>query len=202
LFRFHNNLIIANKKCPKGTFTKTDFQEIHMASTYKAQVILTELVDLLTQELKTPLPVITQGVDTSSNPYAIFSATSTLTTGNAVAVLQVVALPVTSLNTDILGNAANKYGPHVIRLITEANSAYATGGSGATPTELALTDILSPTSLLPILIELGRTGCAIEWYQTANGTAVPVTRADIAALTGTTLTASWKPLFWNYQSAT
>ena len=173
-----------------------------MATTYKAQVILTELVDLLTQEVKTPLPVITQSVDTSSNPYAILSATSTLTTGNAVAVLQVVALPVTSLNTDILGNAALKYGPHVIRLITEQNSGYSAGGvAGGTP-NTAQADILSPTSLLPILIELGRTGCVVEWYQTANGTLVPHTAADVAALTGATLIATWKPLFWNYQSAT
>ena len=173
-----------------------------MATTYKAQVILTELIDLLTQEVKTPLPVITQSVDSSSNPYAVLSASTTLTTGNAVAVLQVVALPVTSLNTDILGNAALKYGPHTIRLITEANSAYAAGGSGATPPEPALADILSPTSLLPILIELGRTGCVVEWYQTANGTGVPTTAAAVAALTGATLIATWKPLFWNYQSAT
>jgi len=171
------------------------------SSTYKASSILTELVDLLTQEVKATLPVITPSVDALGNPYAFLSATSTLTTGNKVVLIRVVALPATSLNTDILGNAAIKYGPHVIQIVTEANSSYATGGSGATPTELALADILTPVELLPILTEIGRTGCAVEWYQTANGTAVLI-NSTTAALTSATLIASWKPLYWNYQSAT
>jgi hypothetical protein len=172
-----------------------------MASTYKATTILTELVDLLAKELATPLPVINTYTDALGNPYAVLSATATLTTGNPVVLIRIMALPVTNLNTDILGNTAIKYSGHAIQIVTEKNSSFATGGSGATPPETALADILTPTSLLPILIECGRTGCPVDWYQTNNGTAVTID-GTTAALTGATLIASWKNLYWAYQTAT
>ena len=173
-----------------------------MASTYKAQTILTELVDLLTKEVVATLPVVTPTIDALGNPYAFLSASSTLTTGNKVVLVRVKPIS-WDLQTDILGNTASKYTGHVIQIVTEANSAYAAGGAGttgATP-EGPMADILTPVELLPILIEVGRTGCMVEWYQTANGTAVTI-HSTTAALTSATLIASWKNLYWNMQTAT
>lgn len=161
-----------------------------MATTYKASSILTQLIDLLAKECST-LPVVTQSVDTDGNPYAMLSATSTVTAGNKVVLIRVKPLS-WDLQQDILGNTANKYTGHVIQICTEKNSTTEHGGTSSYP------DVTGPAEMLPILIEAGRTGCWVDWYQTSNGAAVTLSGNTLAG----TVQASWKNLYWNLQTAT
>ena len=164
-------------------------------TTYKAGTILTQLVDLLAKECTT-MPYVTQTVDTDGNPVATLSAVATPAYGQKVVVLRVQPLSWT-LQKDILGNTANQYTGHVIQICTEKNSVYGTGGTGAT-TSAAVQDVVGPTELLPVLIEAGRTGCWVDWYQTTNGTVPAVSGNTMGGL----VQASWKNLYWTIQTAT
>lgn len=154
-----------------------------MATTYKSQAILRELVDLLKKEVPT-LPFVTEGFDSDGNPIATLSEDATPATGEKVIVLRVTAFSYPTAK-DILGLPALAFGPHTIQMCTESNP---TLGAGA--------DILDPAELLPVIVEIGRRGSMVEWYRSANGT-VPA----VAQMTAANLSATWRNLYWNVQSA-
>jgi hypothetical protein len=164
-------------------------------NTFKAGTILTQLVDLLAKECTT-MPYAVMSVDTDGNPFVTLSADPTPAYSEKVCVIRVKPLS-WNLQKDILGNTANQYTGHVIEICTEANSVYGTGGTGAT-TSASVADVMGPVEMLPILIEAGRTGCWVDWYQTTNGTVPSISSATMAG----TKTAGWKNLYWNIQTAT
>lgn len=148
-------------------------------TTQKAVAIHRELIDKLKKQLAA-LPVVTLSNDTDGSPIAVFSADATPTTGEKIVVIKVIATgdPVAY---DAFGNAAFKYGPEIVQICTEKNYAATTDN---------VADILTAADMLPIFAEISRTGCWLEWYQTANGTA-----PTNAGITGTPA-ASWKPLYF------
>lgn len=171
-------------------------------TTYKAGTILNSLVDLLTLELATNMPVVTKYTDALGNPYVIFSAAASQAAGAKNVLIRVQPLSWTNAK-DILGNTAIQYTGHVIQIETEANSTgVGSGGTGGTGPAALEADVLAPADLLPVLIECGRTGCWVDWYTTPYGTAPTTVDGTTAALTGGTLQASWKNLFWTIQTAT
>jgi hypothetical protein len=149
-------------------------------TTARAVAISRQLQDILSKQLAT-MPVVTLSYDaTDQSPILTFSADATPATGEKVAVVKVV--PTSALAAyDIFNNAGNKYGPHVVQICTEKNYAGATDN---------VADILTPVELLPLLMECGRAGCAVEWYQTANGT-VPSNAAIVAG----NLIKKWAPIY-------
>ena len=141
-----------------------------------------EFADLIRKWL--PTLIVTETSDAASNPVVNIFQTATPVAGqkNLVVRTQPVAWPEAK---DIFGNAAASYSNHVMQLCTEANPA---GGAGA--------DVLTPVELLPALVEMGRKGTEIEWYNSANGT-VPAT----GQMTSGNLKATWKDLYWSISKA-
>lgn len=154
-----------------------------MATTYKAIASIRELADLLKKECPT-LPVVTESFDADENPVITLSADATPVAGEKVVVIRCKAIGATGAK-DIFGNTAIQYSGHVIQICTEANPA---GGAGA--------DVLGPAELLPVIIESGRKGSFVEWYQSASAT-VPAT----AQMTTANLRATWRDLYWNILKA-
>jgi hypothetical protein len=139
-----------------------------------------DLVDLLRKSVATTLPVVVETFDSNADPVATLSADATPAAGEKVVVLRIKAQ--SSIGAvDSLGLASKQYGPHVIQICTELNYAATTDN---------VADILTPVELLPVLIECGRRGAKVEWYQTANGT-VP----SAAAMTSGNLKATWNDLY-------
>lgn len=157
-----------------------------MATTHKAISVSRELADKLKLLVKATLPVCVESNDSNGDPVITLSADATPAAGEKVIVIRtkMVANPEAK---DILGNSAIKFGPHVIQVCTEKNY------EGTNDTVL---DILGPAQLLPVLVEIGRTGCQVEWYRSDNGT-VPATGQMVDAK----LAATWAPLYWNVLSA-
>jgi hypothetical protein len=158
-----------------------------MATTKKAQAMARDLVDVWAKEVFSTLPIITQTADASGNPVITLSAD----TGPAFSEKVVVVLIkpyVTGTATDVFGNTANAYTPHVIQVCTEANYA---------STNDTIADILTPVELLPVICEIAKKGCLTEWHVTANGT-VP---SEAAITAGTVLKATWRPLYFGVQNA-
>lgn len=159
-----------------------------MATTRKAQDIVRELKDVWAKEVSATLPIITDGVDASGNPGIILSADSTPATGEKV-VAVLVKPYATGTSTDVFGNTAITYGPHIIAFCTEANYA---------STDDNIADTLTPVELLPVICEIAKRGAVVEWHVTTRGTVPSI--AAIAA--GTNLKKTWYPsLYWGIQSA-
>jgi hypothetical protein len=155
-----------------------------MSATYKSVASMRELVDLLKKELAATLPVETDSFDANGNPVAEFSADATPAAGEKVVVIRMKAIGAIGA-TDSLGNTQNDFSHHVYQFCTEANPS---SGSGA--------DILTPVELLPLIVELGRRGSFVEWYQSTNGT-VP----SVAWIDAHSAVATWRPLYWNVLAA-
>lgn len=143
-----------------------------------------ELVDLLTKQLQSTMPVVTESNDTDGHPVVTYSEDATPATTEKIVVIRIKPID-QPLSQDILGNTSFKYSNHVIQVCTEANPA---GGSGG--------DILTPFELLPIMVECGRKGSFVEWYESAEGD-IPA----VAEMTAANLGATWKDLYWNIQKA-
>lgn len=119
---------------------------------FKAQPIAHKLADILKARGYT----LTESFDTDGYPLV---SVGPGTNGGKNAIFKV--LPTGwPLQTDVLGNTANSYGPHSVLIATEADSA-GTGIAAASGWQF-LADMLFQGML---------TGCHIDIYQSANGTA-------------------------------
>ena len=105
-------------------------------------------------------------------------------TGEASMIVKVMPID-WPLAKDILGNAANIYTPHKILLGTESNFAGTTDN---------VADYLTRQQLLNIVGEIVLRGTAVEWYETAAGTAPTIANTIFAAAK---LKASWIPDMYN-----
>lgn len=157
-----------------------------MATTYASQAQMRELADLLAKEVAATLPVQTQSFDTDGNPVLTLSADATPAAGEKVMVLRIKPIDWSNAK-DSLGLPALSFGPHVIQICTEANFAGTTDN---------IADILTPVELLPVIVECGRKGSFVEWYQSANAT-VPST----AQMTAGNLKATWRDLYYGMSKA-
>jgi len=153
-----------------------------MATSRKAQDIATQLLDIFGKRVISTLPIQVQTADSSGNPILTLSADATPATGEKVVVI-VISPYLTGVSTDIFGNTELGFSPHKIQFCTELNYAATTDN---------VADILTPVELLPVIAEITRTGCMVEWHATANGT-VPSAAAIAAA---TNLKATFAPLYW------
>lgn len=157
-----------------------------MATTAKALASHRELVDILKLQVAATLPVVTDSFDSDGNPVTTLSADATPAAGEKVVVLRTKAIGAFGAFNSI-GQVAEQFSHHVIQICTESNF------EGTTDN---VSDILSPVQLLPVLVEIGRKGSQVEWYQTANAT-IPSTAAMVAA----NLKATWRDLYWNVLKA-
>lgn len=157
-----------------------------MATTAKALASHRELVDILKLQVAATLPVATDSYDSDGNPVTTFSADATPAAGEKVVVIRTKAIGAYGA-TNSIGQTAEQFSHHVVQLCTELNFAGTTDN---------VADILTPVELLPVLVELGRKGSFVEWYQTANAT-IPST----AAMTSGNLKATWRDLYWNVMKA-
>jgi hypothetical protein len=151
-----------------------------MASTAKAIAIARNLIDLWTKEVATTLPIIVETFDTDGNPVITLSADTTPAFSEKVIVVRVKPIDWTA--TDVIGHTSQIFTPHVIQIATETD---------------ATTDILTPVELLPVLAEIAKTGCMVEWYQETNGTVPTVAVTMVAAK----LTKKYSDLYWTVQKA-
>lgn len=145
-------------------------------STIKAVAIARELIDLWTKEVSASFASIAETFDASGNPLITLSD-GTPVAGEKVVVVRVRPIPWTA--TDVLGNTSQVYCPHVVDFCTETNAA-------GTP------NILTTVELLPVIGEIVKRGCLVNWYQTANLT-VPDSTTFIAG----NLKASFGDLYWS-----
>jgi hypothetical protein len=133
------------------------------------------------------MPIITQTTDASGNPVITLCQDSSPGAGDKTVVVLIKPYA-TGTATDVFGNTANAYTPHVIQICTEANYA----STVATP------DYLTPVELLPVICEVAKKGCITEWHVTTN-TTIP---SEAAITAGTNLKARWYPsLNFSIQSA-
>lgn len=134
-----------------------------MATTQKA----INLLEAVASELAFRLPALaqTKGFDGSvdKNPTLLVGAAAA---GSAGAFILIKPMDWTS--KDVLGNAGQRFAPHVIQVVLEANPA---GGAGADVNSLAIVSTL--------IAVLARKGARVEVYQETNGSAVG--EADIVA---------------------
>lgn len=150
-----------------------------MSSTYKATAMMRELADLLAKESAASFPVQTQSFDTDGNPVLTLSADSTPAAGEKVVVIRIKPTEA-DYAKDVLGNAAIRYAPHVVQMITELGA--------SAPAEAACT----AGDLLPIIVECARKGSIFERYQSAN-TVLPAT----AQMTPANLKNTWRDLYFS-----
>lgn len=126
-----------------------------MATTHKANA----LMEAVAAELSFTLSALTQtrGIDGSgdSNPTLLIGAAAAGSTGAFILIK-----PVDVLATDILGNAAQRFNPHVIQVVLEANPA---GGAGA--------DVNSLATISKVLACVLKRGTRVEVYSETNGAA-------------------------------
>lgn len=92
-----------------------------------------------------------------------------------------------ALAKDSLGLAAGAYGPEVVMIATEANYAGATDN---------VADVLGVADLLPVLAECIRTGCQVQWFQSATGVA-----PTSATITGAPAASFWPSLKYSMLQA-
>jgi hypothetical protein len=154
-----------------------------MANTYKSLAMMRELADLLAKESAAAFPVQTESFDTAGNPVLTLSADSTPAAGEKVVVIRIQPTEA-DYAKDILGNAALRFSPHVIQMITELGA--------SAPAEAACT----AGDLHPITVECARKGMIFERYQSANGT-LPAT----AEMTAANLKSTWRDLYFNIQKS-
>lgn len=128
-----------------------------MSTSYKAQAIANELADKLKSRGLSSLGVV-QSFDTDSNPL-ITIGTGVAGTANAVIKVMPQDWP---LAQDVLGNAANAFSPHQIKLATEADYAGTTDN---------VADADSKAILGPLLTQIIEMGTQWKWYESASGTA-------------------------------
>ena len=157
-----------------------------MATSEKAMQISRDLFDALSKQVYATMPYSVQSYDSLGNPTFTVSEDATPTLRKKVVVVTVKPYA-TGTAKDVFGNTATAFTPHVIQFCTEANNATSAGTA----------DILTPTDLLPVITEIARRGCYVEWHVTANGT-VPSAAAIVA---GTVLSATWRPLYFGVQIA-
>jgi len=155
-----------------------------MSNTYASQAKSRELADVLRIELQATLPVLTQTFDTDGNPVIVLSADATPAAGEKVILIRTKPID-WPLAKDSLGNPATSFGPHVYQICIEANPA---GGAGA--------DILTMGEKLQAIVEVGRRGSFVEYYESANGTVPATTEITAANLKGT-----WRDLYFNILKA-
>ena len=158
-----------------------------MATSKKALDFARDLSDVWAKQVKATLPIITQTYDSSGNPVLTLSADVDPASGEKVVVVLIKPYA-TGTATDVFGNTATAYTPHVIQVCTEANYAGTTDNQA---------DILTPVELLPILAEVCKRGTIVEWHVTDNGT-VP---SEAAITAGTKLKATYRDLYWTIQKA-
>jgi hypothetical protein len=174
----------------------------------KAQDVSLYLVDRLAKLLASSMPYSQTVSDTGAyhpgNPVTTFAQSAALaaTPGDKIVVIRVrpISWPLTK---DVFGNAATIFCPTVVQICTETNPGYNAGGA----TGALLADVLSAADLLPVLAECARTGCIVEWFQTAYGTAPSVAAIDTAETAaqggagGSGPSATYRDLYWTIQSA-
>lgn len=153
-----------------------------MSNTYASQAKSRQLADLLRIELAATLPVCTESFDTDGNPVITLSADATPAFGEKVIVIRTKPIDWPTAK-DSLGNAAVSFGPHVYQICTEANFAGTTDN---------VADILTMGEKLMVIVEVGRCGSFVEYYESANGT-VPST----AQMTAGNLKGTWRDLYFN-----
>jgi hypothetical protein len=158
-----------------------------MATTKKALDFARDLMDVWAKEVKATLPIITETFDASGNPVITLSADVDPAHGEKVVVVLIKPYA-TGTATDVFGNTATAFTPHIIQVCTEMNYAATTDG---------VADILTPVEILPVLAEVIKKGTIVEWHQTANGT-VP---SEAAITAGTVLKSTYRDLYWTIQSA-
>lgn len=130
-----------------------------MATTYKAQAIAHQLADWLKARLNGSPAVLVEGFSAADqNPYILIND-GTPVAGEANFVIKIKPIDWPTAQ-DILGLAALQYTPHVIQLVTEADT---TAGAAADP--------FTRAQLLRVLGQIQQMGTRVEWYETAVGTA-------------------------------
>lgn len=144
-----------------------------MAVTQKTLDIARDL-SLLAQH-RLPALAFTQGFDTDSCPWFYLGAG---VDGGANILVKIAPLSFGPVNP-VTGHSANVYVPHVIQIVTEANYA----GS-----DNDVADCLTTAQILPILGDSIRSGCVVEWYNSANGDA-----PDLNDITPAKLAATYQP---------
>lgn len=142
-------------------------------SNYKAIELAHELAAKLTQRLNGAL-ALTEGFDADGCP--------TISIGSGSAGQKNFFIKLANVDwalaKDSLGLSAGAYGPEVVMLATEANYAGATDN---------VADILDLQNLLNVIALCVQTGCQVQWYQSASGT---------APTTSTVAAANLKASFW------
>lgn len=125
-----------------------------MAQIHKAAAIARQLAGKV--KVRLPSLTVSETVDSSQNPVVQIGAAATTDDGAVVRVIG-LAWP---LAEDVLGNAAQSFGPHVVQVCIEdaANS---------------------PASELAIMAEAFASGARVELYKTTAGT-VPSVSAMIS----------------------
>ena len=153
-------------------------------ATAKSIALARELIDVWSKEVSASFASIAETFEAvTGNPII------TLSDGGPGANEKVVVIrlrPIPWTATDILGNAATMFCPHIADMCTETNGA-ANGGNY---------NILTTVELLPIISELAKRGTMILWYQSPNGT-VPA----VAQMTAAQLTATYSDLYWSASKA-
>lgn len=130
-----------------------------------------------------PTQTIDQSSDSSGNPVITISD-GTPAAGEAVVVIR--TLPISWPDAkDVLGLPQQVYSGDIVQFCTEASSGSVT-----------LPGFVPISTLLPLIVEIGREGHFVEWYQSANGT-VPAVAQMVAA----NLQGSWRDLYWNVLKA-
>lgn len=150
-------------------------------ATAKSVALARELIDVWSKQVSASFSIIAETFEAvTGNPIITLANAATPLTTQKTAVLRI--RPVTWTATDILGNAAQMFCPHLVDLCTELQ-----GGAAS---------YLTPAELLPILGELGKRGLMVNWYQTPQAT-VPA----VAQMTAAQLTATYSDLYWSAEKA-
>jgi hypothetical protein len=149
-----------------------------MATTYKAQAIAHQLADWLKARLNgTPANLVEGFSSADQNPYILINDGSPATLeANFVIKVMPIAWPTAQ---DILGLAQIQYTPHVIQLVTEADT---TAGAAADP--------FTRAQLMNVLGQIQQMGTQVEWYETAAGTVPTLTLLENGTAT---LKSTWNP---------
>jgi hypothetical protein len=150
-------------------------------ATSKSMALARELIDVFSKQVSASFASIAETFEAVTGNPIITLSDGSPAAGEKTVVLRV--RPVTWTATDILGNAAQMFCPHIVDICTETNAA-------GTP------NILTTVELLPILAELGKRGTMICWFQTPNLT-VPA----VAQMTAAQLTATYSDLYWSASKA-
>jgi hypothetical protein len=150
-------------------------------ATAKSVALARELIDVWSKQVSASFAVIAETFEAVSGNPIITLSDGSPAAGEKTIVVRV--RPVTWTATDILGNAAQMFCPHIVDICTETNAA-------GTP------NILTPFEILPILCELGKRGLMVLWYQSPN-----LTPPAVAQMTAAQLSATYSDLYWSASKA-